>query len=245
MHIYYQDTNIAYYPNEIIQSVKIVDINNNLYLNVYIYGYAKPYPVIDIDSIVFKSDKWQPLTIGKQVWMLKNLNVDHYRNGDTIPQVTDPTQWLNLTTGAWCYYNNDPVMGAIYGKLYNWYAVNDPRGLAPDGWHVPTDAEWTILTNYLGGESVAGGKLKEAGTAHWKTPNDGATNESGFSALPGGLRFYSNGAFYTFGGAGYWWSATEGYATSAWFRDLSYDYTYVRRGHFSKEDGFSVRCVKD
>jgi len=102
--------------------------------------------------------------IGNQVWMSTNLNVDIYRNGDIIPQVTDPTAWAELTTGAWCYYNNDSLKGAIYGKLYNWYAVNDPRGLAPKGWHIPTDEEWITLVNSLGGDTVAGGKMKSTGT---------------------------------------------------------------------------------
>src|SRR5690606_33259564 len=118
---------------------------------------------------------------------------------DVIPQVTDPTIWGNLTTGAWCYYNNDPANEIIYGKLYNWYAVNDPRGLAPVGWHIPSDSEWTILTDYLGGFEVAGGKMKETGTTHWANPNIGADNSSGFTGLPGGYRAYNSAEFNTIG----------------------------------------------
>jgi uncharacterized protein (TIGR02145 family) len=188
------------------------------------------------------------VTIGTQVWMNRNLDVDHYRNGDPIPEVQDSAIWNHLTTGAWCYYNNDPAIGAIYGKLYNWYAVNDPRGLAPTGWHVPTDAEWTTLTTYLVGENVAGGKLKESGTSHWTSPNTGATNETGFSSLPGGYRNYF-GAFTTFGIYGYWWSSTENYASYAWSRTLYYNYAGIYRynnGYYNnKVNGFSVRSIKD
>src|SRR5665647_2153473 len=144
-----------------------------------------PTPPVSIPSV----------TICTQVWMLKNLDVSTYRNGDLIPEVTDQTAWATLTTGAWCYNNNDPAVGVIYGKLYNWYAVNDPRGLAPTGWHVPSDAEWTTLSTCLGGDAVAGGAKKETGTTHWTSPNTGATNSSGFTALPGGLRDRT-GPFY-------------------------------------------------
>ncbi len=147
------------------------------------------------------------LTIGTQQWMEKNLDVTTYRNGDLIPYVTDPAVWAGLTTGAWCYYNNDPSNNGTYGKLYNWYAVNDPRGLAPVGWHVPTDAEFTTLTTYLGGESVAGGKMKVTGTTTWVTPNTGATNTSGWAGLPGGYRT-NDGAFANVGYNGTWWSAS-------------------------------------
>ena len=123
--------------------------------------------------------------IGAQTWSAKNLDITTYRNGDTIPQVTDPEQWGALTTGAWCYYNNDSTNNAIYGKLYNWYAVIDSRGLAPLGWHVPSDKEWYTLIDYLGGVDIAGGKMKSVSSL-WISPNTGATNSSGFSALPGG-----------------------------------------------------------
>ena len=143
--------------------------------------------------------------IGNQIWMTKNLNVSRYRNGDPIPQVTDPIQWNNLTTGAWCYYANNTANGKIYGKLYNWYAVNDPRGLAPIGWHVPSDTEWTILTSSLGGQFVAGGKMKS--TTLWNSPNAAATNSSGFFGLPGGYCY--QGFSFPSGNTGHWWSSTE------------------------------------
>ena len=195
------------------------------------------------------------VTICSQVWMGSNLNVDHYRNGDPIPEVTDPTAWGPLTTGAWCYYNNDPANGAIYGKLYNWYAVNDSRGLAPTGWHVPSDDEWKTLEMCLGMSQAQadgwdsrgtdeGGKIKEAGTSHWYNPNTGATNSSGLSALPGGGR-NTDGSFGSFGYNCHWWSSTEHLTTNAMVRYLHYYYANINRTSNSKDYGFSVRCVRD
>lgn len=183
------------------------------------------------------------VTIGTQTWKLKNLDVDHYRNGDPIPQVQDPTAWGVLTTGAWCYYNNDTANGTVYGKLYNWYAVNDPRGLAPTGFHVPTDTEWTTLTTFLGGDNVAGGKMKA--TTGWTTSSGITnTNSSGFTGLPGG--FLSNdGAFYNVGGNGYWWSSSEYSTAYAWYRNLYYSGSGDVWGNGLKVSGFSVRCLKD
>jgi uncharacterized protein (TIGR02145 family) len=186
------------------------------------------------------------VVIGTQQWMEKNLDVMTYRNGDIIPQVSDPTAWTNLTTGAWCYYNNDPLNGAIYGKLYNWYAINDPRGLAPQGWHIPTDEEWTTLSTLLGGDAVAGGKMKTTGITRWTTPNTSATNESGFAGLPGGFRAHG-GSFFDIGSNGYWWSASESRSISAnaYLRDLLYNVSDLSRGSFPKRSGFSVRCLRD
>jgi uncharacterized protein (TIGR02145 family) len=180
--------------------------------------------------------------IGNQIWMTRNLNVSKYRNGDPIPQVTDPTQWANLTTGAWCYYNNGAVNGAIYGKLYNWYAVNDPRGLAPVGWHVPSDAEWTVLITFLGGGSAAGGKMKAI--AGWNAPNNNATNSSGFTALPGG----DHSGFGPFDGIGdstSWWSSSAYNATNTWVRFVSSNDALALRYNLPNDFGVSVRCIKD
>lgn len=182
------------------------------------------------------------VTIGTQVWLSKNLDVVTYRNGDTIPQVTDPNAWKNLTTGAWCWYDNNPINGSTYGRLYNWYAVIDPRGLAPSGYHIPTDAEWTTLTNYLGGESVAGGKMKS--TTIWPNPNTGATNSSGFTGLPGGYRNIIE-TFNQIGLAGQWWSLTEYDKGLAWYRYLSYNNGSIVKEYAPKPDGYSVRCIKD
>jgi len=195
--------------------------------------------VTDVDGNVYKTVK-----IGGQWWMAQNLKVKHYRNGDEIPNITDNTGWTNLTTGAYCNYNNDVNNATTYGSLYNWYAVNDSRSIAPAGWHVPSDAEWQKLVDYLGGASVAGGKMKETGTTHWKSPNTGATNESGFAALPGGYRYY-NGTFATQGYYAYFWSSTESSSYTAWYRVLYYDTSRVSRAHYSRQAGFSVRLVRD
>ena len=182
--------------------------------------------------------------------MLKNLDVSTYRNGDLIPKVTDPTAWSALTTGAWCWYNNDSATNAsTYGKLYNWYAVNDPRGLAPTGWHVPIDAEWTTLITCLGGDAVAGSAMKETGTTHWTSPNTGATNSSGFTGLPGGGRNF-NSTFSNVGNSGIWWSSTGINTTYAWYSFLYYfNGSIIRTNYnmtnYNKQDGFSVRCLRD
>jgi uncharacterized protein (TIGR02145 family) len=206
-----------------------------------------------VDSLFNPIVQPSSVTIGNQIWTDKNLDVSTYRDGTVIPKVDDAT-WANLTTGAYCYYNNDSTTyAAIYGKLYNWYAVvgihdndaNTPnKTLAPEGWHVPTDGEWTTLTDALGGVSVAGGKMKEAGLAHWLSPNTGATNESGFAGLPGSGRV-SNGTFGNVGGYGYWWSSTEGSTADAWHRSLGNNYGYVGRYGSDKGSGFSVRCLRD
>lgn len=188
----------------------------------------------------------EPIIIGTQTWDKCNLNVTTYRNGDTIPEVTDPSVWASLTTGAWCYYNNDPANGPIYGKLYNWYAVNDPRGLAPVGKHIPSDEEWTTLTNSLGGLTIAGGKMKEAGLCHWQTPNTGATNESGFTALGAGRRINS-GTFDAINIVNRTWSSTEvsTLTSFAWLRNTGYNSADVIRLGEQKGSGFPVRCLLD
>ncbi len=183
-------------------------------------------------------------TIGNQKWMPKNLEVVTYRNGDKIPQVTDPTEWATLTTGAWCYYKNDPLYGAVYGKLYNWYAVIDARGLAPKGWHIAIDEEWTTLGNLLGGDATAGGKMMAPGINIWSVPNNSATNESGFAGLLAGYR-YNDGSFFNVGGYGVWWSATQVNEAKAGFRYLYINASYLGMNSDYKEDGFSVRCLKD
>lgn len=184
------------------------------------------------------------VSICSQIWTQQNLSVSTYRNGDSIPKVTDPTVWANLTTGAYCYYNNDSATyAATYGKLYNWYAVNDPRGLSPVGWHLPSDSEWRILETCLGGSSVAGGKMKETGTAHWLSPNTGATNSSGFTGHPGGLRF-NDGTFASISTHGNWWSSTESVAGPYYFF-LHYSSGNMYWANLNKQFGFSVRCVRD
>jgi len=183
----------------------------------------------------------QDVIIGTQTWSKCNLDVTTYSNGDVIPEVTDPSAWTALTTGAWCYYNNDSVTGTTYGKLYNWYAVTDPRGLAPTGYHIPSDTEWTTLVNYLGGVSVAGGAMKETGACHWLTPNDG-TNSSGFSAFGGGIRTTS---FNLINNQGLWWSSTEFILTFAYYRYIAYNSTNITSTVINKANGLSVRLIKD
>jgi uncharacterized protein (TIGR02145 family) len=183
------------------------------------------------------------IVIGTQQWMRQNLDVVTYRDGTIIPQVTSATDWAGLTTGAWCWYNNDAANGAIYGKLYNWYAVNDTRGLCPTGWHIPTDAEWTTLSTLLGGDAEAGGKMKTIGTTIWATPNTSATNESGFAALPGGYRFNSGG-FLAIRQDGNYWSSTES-STNAKMRYLQNSVATLQSFTDDKRAGTSVRCLRD
>jgi len=176
--------------------------------------------------------------------MVENLKVVHYNNSDPIPNITENLAWFNLTTGAYCDYNNIPDSSTTYGRIYNWYAVDDSRGLCPQNWHVPTNAEWTKLTTFLGGESIAGGKLKEAGTMHWNAPNTGATNESGFTALPGSGRG-DNGQFTGIGKYSTWYSSTEVNGGYSWHRDMSYTSTEVISAYGPGMYGFSVRCIRD
>lgn len=189
-------------------------------------------------------DALPTIQIGLQKWTSKNLDVAFYRNGDPIPQVTDPTAWASLTTGAWCFYINDSTQGNMYGKLYTWYAVNDPRGLAPQGWHIPSDAEWSTLETILGGSSVAGGKMKEAGTFNWLAPNTGGNNNSGFAGLPGGYRYY-DASFDSAGVDGIWWSASGSSSAGAWSRTLNLATRGILRYSYDKHCGFSVRCLRD
>jgi uncharacterized protein (TIGR02145 family) len=210
-----------------------------------------PPTVTDIDGNVY-----QTVLIGDQCWMMENLKVTHYCNGDAIPKVTNDTEWQGLTTGALCNYDNNESHVATYGRLYNWYAVADSRGLAPEGWHVATDEDWKRLEMYLGmsqAEADAegwrgtdeGGKLKEAGVAHWLPPNEGATNESGFAALPGGFRSNDSGIFGGIGIDGPLWTSTQHNTSDVYGRGLNYSLSAVNRGHGDKRVGASVRCVKD
>ena len=207
---------------------------------------------VNAAGVAFNGYIYQTVQIGTQTWMAENLRTTKYRNGDFIPNVTDPNQWAALTTGAWAHYDNNSQYENPYGILYNWFAVNDSRNVCPTGWHVPSDAEWSTFINYLdpnanGGISLntAGGKMKSTGTQYWQSSNQNATNESGFSGLPGGYRTYYDGSFYDIGFRGNWWSSTENDASSAWTRYLySYDVSVYRASYF-KGNGFSVRCLRD
>jgi uncharacterized protein (TIGR02145 family) len=191
----------------------------------------------------FQGGSTKEVSIGKQVWMSENLNVDKFRNGDPIPEAKTEEEWKKAGENkqpAWCYYDNDSANGAKYGKLYNWFAVNDPRGLAPKGWHIPTDAEWTLLIDHLGGTEVAGGKMKS--TSGWNNNGNG-TNSSGFSGLPGGNG--GNGTFVDIDYGGYWWSSTEFDADGALYRYLGFSGGYVDSFFSDKGVGLSVRCLRD
>jgi uncharacterized protein (TIGR02145 family) len=194
--------------------------------------------VIDIDGNIY-----HVVTIGTQDWLVENLKVTKYRNGDPIPNVTDALAWELLSTGAYCNYDNLQSNGTTYGRLYNWYAVSDDRNIAPAGWHVPDDAEWNVLINHLGGISIAGGKLKEAGLTHWKDPNHGATNISGFTALPAGLRNFGGGFEYIIWGCGFWSTSFEN--DDATVQMLDYNTEDIFAGQNGFRYGRSVRCIRD
>lgn len=201
--------------------------------------------VTDIDGNVYTT-----VTIGSQVWLQQNLATTRFNNGDSIPNITDPAMWTTRGTPSYCWFNNNHGMyGPVYGALYNWFCVdsasNGNRGLCPAGWHVPSDAEWTTLITFLGGESVAGGRMKEAGTDHWFAPNTGASNESGFTGLPGGYRGYVNGSFNYVGQFGHWWSSTRDNTSLAWGCGLFYLDAAIDRSTSVERNGFCVRCVKD
>jgi uncharacterized protein (TIGR02145 family) len=199
--------------------------------------------VIDIDGNIYNT-----VQIGTQCWTQSNLKVSKYRNGDNIPTGLSDAQWGSTTSGAYAIYNNDPVNDALYGKLYNWYAVTDSRGLCPTGWHVPSDGEWTTLITFLGGESVAGGAMKSTATqptpGGWNAPNTGATNSSGFTGLPGGYRD-SGGGFFFLGDGGSWWSSSGAGSGNAWHRGLGSNVAVAGRGSNPRRDGGSVRCLKN
>ncbi|MFZ9940406.1 MAG: fibrobacter succinogenes major paralogous domain-containing protein, partial [Bacteroidia bacterium] len=212
-------------------------LTNNGYLILRSCG---KYSVTDVDG-----NSYATVQIGTQCWTQSNLRVSKYRDGSSITNITDNTQWSQTntsSTGAWCDYNNNASNGTTYGKLYNWYAVNDSRGLCPTGWHVPTDDEWTILTDHLGDTTMAGGKMKN--TTGWNAPNTSASNASAFTALPGGFRG-NGGNFSRVGNYGYWWSTSDTNTGTAWLRGLDYSDAIAERIHLDHRAGFSVRCLRD
>lgn len=188
---------------------------------------------------------YKTVNIGTQTWMAENLRTTIYNDGTPIPNVTDNDEWGNLITGAYCNYmntfDNDSI--AIYGRLYNGYAIKTGK-LAPIGWHIPSNDEWTTLFDYLGGEDIAGGKLKESGYNHWKDPNTGATNSSGFTALPSGIRGYYN-KFFSTGTCAFLWSLTEKDTAKFWSYVINHDTLKVSQSFYGKHYGLSIRCLKD
>ncbi len=185
------------------------------------------------------NNEYNVVKTGDQIWFAENLSYEI-----SGKEITDNSAWSNLSSPGYCWYNNDKATyGDTYGALYNWYAVNTGN-LCPPGWHVPTDVEWGTLINYLGGGNVAGGKLKETGTTHWNSPNTDATNETGFTALPGGYREVP-GTFFNISYFGFWWSSTENNAGNAWYRYMNYIDAHIPRYNDDKKFGYSVRCLRD
>ena len=195
-----------------------------------------------------EGNSYKTVYIGTQQWMAENLKTSKYNDGSSIPNVTDNTEWSNLSTGAWCNYENSDSLGRIYGKLYNWYAVsatsNGNKNVCPSGWHAPTDAEWTVLTDYLGGANVAGGKMKDDIFINWVSPNIGANNNSLFKGIPAGNRFM-DGNFNYVGRFICWWTLSEAAADASWSRILYNNNITTDRGYSNKNLGFSIRCLKD
>ena len=213
--------------------------------------FYKQNTVTDIDGNVYKT-----VTIGTQTWMAENLKVTHYRDGSAISNVTNNSTWCALSTGAYCYYNNLESNGTTYGCIYNWYAVADVHNIAPLGWHVPTEAEWTILENYASvhfGSSISQAKAL-ATTTVWTSCSTTGTigsnalinNSTGFSAIPSGSRSVTlGGTFFNAGNDCYWWTVDELNTSNAWQRCMNYSYSYVLRGNQTKSHGFYVRCIRD
>ncbi len=204
-----------------------------------------PATVTDIDGNVYNT-----VSIGSQCWMAENLKTENYQNGDPIPGNLDAASWAGTSSGAWAVYNGIAANKATYGLLYNWYAVNDARGLCPSGWHVPTDNEWTTLTDGLGGSAVAGGSLKQtgttsAGTGLWFSPNTGATNSSGFTGIPAGNRNFNGETYAPVGLNCLWWTSTKIGGSSPYYRAVYYNNTTVGRFLLLETYGGSVRCIKD
>ena len=193
------------------------------------------------NNVTYHGYDYATVQIGEQCWFAENLRTEHYTNGEVIPANLSLSEWISTTSGATVVYGESASNLETYGRLYNWYAVDEARGLCPSGWHVPTDGEWTVMTDFLGGESVAGGQMKT--TYGWNNGGNG-TNSSGFSGLPGGYRYHYNGGFNAAGYGGYWWSSSPD-GSSAWSRSLSISSESVNRGSYNLRDGISVRCVRD
>jgi uncharacterized protein (TIGR02145 family) len=223
------------YGNELSFTTKVPGVMFNPSLT---YG-----TITDVEGKIYKT-----VPIGHQVWMAENLKTSKLNDGTEIPLIINNAEWMNLLTPAYCWFdNNDTLYANIYGAYYNWFAVSTGK-LCPAGWHVPSDSEWQILVNFLGGSSIAGSKIKETGTNNWATSNKDATNTSGFTALPAGMRGSQDGTFSGQGIYGGWWSNTELNTSplgAAWSRWIHADTSVVTRSEIFKIDGFSVRCVED
>ena len=242
-----QILSVEFTPNE-TSSYNIA--NSTVSINVIYNGISEAIfnpdltygTMFDIDG-----NSYRTITIGDQIWMAENLRTTKYRNGDNMPNINSNSEWVALTSGGYSNYDNETDLDklATNGSLYNWFAVSDNRNIAPEGWHVATYDEWTELANYLGGITVSGGKSKESGNSHWNSPNTGANNSSGFTALPTGRREYTDGSFINIGFNGFWWSSTAYNPDYSWYFQLNYDTEYINAANFHKQYGFSVRCVRD
>ena len=244
MEVVLQNGTVVSHPISDILNVNFIIANQDSCDATNVFNPNLSYgSMTDQEGNVYKT-----IVIGTQEWMAENLKTTIYRNGEPIATNLTDVEWENTPNtqiGAWAFYNNDSQYDCPYGKLYNWFAVADPRHVCPTGWHEPTDGEWTILTDYLGGGSVAGGKMKSTGTQYWLDPNQDATNESGFSGLPGGVRIPSQ--FFNFGNTGYWWSSSENETIDAWERNIGYNngIAYRGNGDGDKVNCLSVRCLRD
>lgn len=230
-----QNDTVYFMKNGIVinkQSIKTADLDSMIFYN------PQPSGIVDGDGNIYTS-----VVIGTQVWLVENMKTTRYNDG-----VTSIGTDFSGSAPAYAWYNNDISNKPVYGALYNWYAVDASstggKNICPVGWHVPSDEEWTTLTDYLGGTSLAGGAMKEVGTMHWNSPNSGATNSSGFTALPGGYR-YGDGTFHVLGNDGSHWSITQEGDSFAWYRSLYYIGTLVLSNYRDKRYGYSVRCVMD
>jgi uncharacterized protein (TIGR02145 family) len=208
-------------------------------------GYGNPVAVTTIDTIIsdVENNHYRIVQIGTQVWMAENLRTTKFNDGTTILYVPDQQAWGDLLRDGYCWYNNDVTNKIPYGAMYNWYAVTS-LNFTPPGWHIPTDVEWNTLTKFLGGATIAGGKLKETGTVHWASPNTGATNSTGFNALPGGARG-NDGVFYIQTQYGYYWSSADSSPTQAWGTVFSYMDATDNLDPYDMKSGFSVRCIRN
>lgn len=241
-------------------------VNNSVFLMPFVILLVFPLFILSCSPVLevitgtvtdIIGNEYKTVKIGDQWWMAENLRVTKYKNGVDISYITNGDEWSHLATGGYSAYNNNTDNVFPYGYLYNWFAVDDSRGICPEGWHVPSDQEWMELEIYLGMSKTEvdsfgwrgtdqGGKLKEAGTDHWMTPNTGATNETGFSALPSGGRASDpiyRGAYFYFGIHTAIWSSSEYSTEEGLFRVLEYDQSKIKRNYYLKTNGFSVRCV--
>jgi uncharacterized protein (TIGR02145 family) len=250
-------TNDGNGPGNFTSNLSGLTANTPYYVRAYAtnsagtaYGNQQSFNTTGIISnpgagVTYNGHTYSSVVLGNgQEWMSENLRTANYRNGDPIPTGLDQATWQTTTSGAYAIYNNNNANEAIYGKLYNGYAVADPRQVCPTGWHVPTYVEWLTLTGYLGGNEVAGGKMKTSGLQYWNSPNVDANNESGFSGLPGGYRT-NGGVFNDVGNTGDWWSSSQSGTSGAWNCYLNCVGGNATQVQFNKRFGFSVRCLKD